>query len=95
MAIPKTARCRCGRDVEIRGGGLWTRTDGVQRDYWFAGGECKACYRIVQYGHAGTKWDYQHARFWYIGKHAESAPGMVRRWPAEWGYAEHLTESIQ
>jgi hypothetical protein len=36
-----------------------------------------------------------HGRFWFIGKHAESAPGKVRRWPAEWGFAEHLDATVQ
>lgn len=74
---------------------MWTESGGVRHDFWFAGGMCRTCYRVVQYGHGGNKWDYQHGRFWYIGKEAESAPGMVRRWPAEWGYVEHLSESIQ
>lgn len=93
--IPKTAPCRCGELVELRGGASWTRSGGVQRDYWWAGGECPRCRRIVQYGHAGTAGDYMHARFWFIGKHAESAPGMVRRWPTEWGFAEHLAATVQ
>lgn len=93
--IPATAPCRCGRSVEIRGGGSWTRCQGVEHEYWWAGGECHACGRVVQYGFGGTADDYRHARFWFIDKHAESAPGMVRRWPAEWGFAEHLGESVQ
>lgn len=69
---------------------MWTRCGSDQHDWWFAGGECHACGRIVQYGHGGKASDYMHGRFWYIGKHAEGAPGKVRRWPPEWGFAEHL-----
>jgi hypothetical protein len=55
--------------------------------WWFAGGLCHRCYRVVQYGHGGSADDYRHGRFWFIDKSTESAPGRVRRWPPEWGFS--------
>lgn len=89
--IPDTVPCRCGASVELKGGRQSARgpvrgsSSLVERVFWWAGGRCTACGFIVQYGQGGERGDYQHCRWWYIGKGAESLPGAVRRWPSDWG----------
>ena len=89
--IPDTVPCRCGAPVEIRGGLQWTiETFPVygtaERVYLWAGGRCRLCGFVVQYGYRGQPHDYQHSRMWFIDKEAECIGGRVRDWPSEWGF---------
>jgi len=51
----------------------------------YAAGRCPACFRVVQYGKNGDRFDYYHLRERLIDRHAAMmTSGPVRRWPDDW-----------
>lgn len=82
--IPRSVVCRCGASVALVGGCHLVRSGGIERRYHWAGGVCGACGRLVQFGERGQSGDYQHCRWWFLGKEWEDSRGRARRWPGAW-----------